>query len=442
MINPFYIRYLSAANVEIKGPNLNTYPATSTSVARDIRQLHQGQIIKALVTEINNNKTVFDLIEPKLTIQLEATGKSSFKLGQLVSFKVISAEPPLSLNVLTTNTNIQKNPQSITNAALRMILPKQPSMNQLLSNLEYLSNPKPKLNELFPQQILDLSRAAFQRLSNINDIKTANGIKSALENSGLFLEQQLKNSVLGKNNSITTDTRIALLRLAESIRSNIKESEVILNKTTINKERLNNSNSQHNSNENTKNQYLNKNYQHWNTKYHDLNLTNLKRLATNLPLIQHPNSALHELLRNIESSLAKIQYNQLQHFVTDEQSKTNWFFDVPIRREDGSDIFHFAFSQEAQKNDKNSQNEWSVVLSFNLEKLGDVNIQIYLRNSKIGATVWAKNNNTYELFKNHLTALKLQMEKSGIEVSNIRCNKGELQQSSPTKNQNILDEEV
>ncbi len=421
--------------MEIKGSNLNTSPNTATPATSDVKYLRQGQIIKALVTEISSNKTIFEIIEPKLTVKFEADGAPSLKAGQLVSLRVINLEPQLSLNVLT-NTNTQNKPESIINAALRMILPKQPSMNQMLSNLEYLSKPNPKLNEIFSQQVLDLSRAAFQRLPSINDIKTAKGIKTALENSGLFLEQQLQNTILTKNSITATDTRTALLRLAESIRSNITEPEIVLNKTPTNNEKPNINSNQNNSNR------LNKNYQHWNVKNHDVNLTNLKKTTANLPVIQHPNSALHELLRNIESSLAKTQYNQLQHLIPDEQYKTNWFFDIPVRREDGSDIFHFLFSHDESSKNKKDKGEWSVVLSFSLEKLGDINIQIYLRNNKIGAIVWAKKNNTYELFKNHLTALQIQMEKSGIKVSNICCNKGEPHQENPTKTQNILDEEV
>ncbi|VAW93004.1 hypothetical protein MNBD_GAMMA22-574 [hydrothermal vent metagenome] len=427
--------------MEIKGPNLNTYPTTSTPVSPDVNKLHQGQVIKALVIEMSSNKTLFEIIEPKLAAQFEAAGVSNLKTGQIISLKIISVGPPLSFNVLS-NSNTQNKPDLMINAALRLILPKQPSMNQLLSNLEYLSNPNPKLNEIYPQQVLDLSRAAFQRLSSINDVKTASGLRSAFEKSGVFLEQQLLSSVLNRSNTVTTDTRTTLLRLAESIRSNITEPDIMLNRQVTTGDKLNSKINPDSSSEVNKNQYINKNYQHLNAKHNSLNLENLKRIASNLPPIQHSNSALHELLRNIESSLAKTQYNQLQHFIADDQTKVNWMFDVPVKQEDGTDLFYFSFTHEDTGNGSKDDNEWSVVLSFSLEKLGNINIQIYLRNNKIGATFWAKNNNTYELFNDHLTTLQLQLEKSGIKISNIRCNKGELHHSSPTENKNIFDEKV
>ncbi|MFV2059299.1 MAG: flagellar hook-length control protein FliK, partial [Gammaproteobacteria bacterium] len=157
---------------------------------------------------------------------------------------------------------------------------------------------------------------------------------------------------------------------------------------------------------------------------------------------QQSNLILNELLRNIESSLSKIQYNQLQHFISDDSLKSNWFIDLPIRHDDGSDIIHFRFSKNNNSDCDANDDKWSVTLSFSLEKLGDISIQLYLQNNKIGATVWASTNDTYNLFNQYLPDLQLQMENSGINVSNLRCNKGEIIHSENEKSTNILDEKV
>lgn len=423
--------------MEIKGPNPNSYPSNHTHINRNEYQLQNGQILKAIVANINNNKILFDIIEPKLSIKLEAGGNTGFKQGQTVSLQVIATGPPPILNVLG-NTNATSPAQNTINSALRLVIPKQTSMNQLLSNLQFLSNPTSKLNETYPQEILDLSRAVFQRLSGINDIKTAAGVKLAINASGIFLEHQLQAALTNKGEFSINDTRTALLKLAESIRSKITDSSIPGSKFDLSSEKKISPPVLKNNNQFTRDKYGNSHQ----VNSRVLNSNDLNRIPSNLNSIKNTNSALNELLRNIENSLAKIQYHQLQHFFSDDQLKTNWFFDLPVRREDGSDIFHFKFTKEDTSSNDKKTNEWSVTLTFNLEKLGNISIQIYLRNDKIGATVWAKKNETYHLFKQHLSSLQVQMEQSGINISNICCNNGEIIQRESTISKNLLDEKV
>ncbi len=427
--------------MEIKGPNINSYPTQHPTLNKDTKQLQTGQILKAVVVKLNSEKVLFELIEPKLSITLEASANSSLKQGQMLSLQVIKMGPPMSLNVLEGGNTLIKSNNTL-NAALRVVIPKQTSMSQLLSNLHYLSIPNLKLNETFPQEILDMSRVAFQRLPSIGDIKSASGIKDALISSGVFLEQQLKNVILNNSNTIKNDTRTSLLRLAASIRSLLSESTAVTDKASTVNTKSGNGSILINNSEVIKNQSANPHAPLPHTQRQHHNINELQRSTSSLSNIQQTNLALNELLRNIETSLAKIQHNQLQHFIPDDQSKINWFFDLPVRREDGSDIFRFKFSQGNDENNTNDNNEWSVTLSFDLEKLGLISIQIYLHDNKIGATVWAKKQGTYQLFNTHLYILQKQMEDSGITVSNIRCNKGEIPQTETNKPINLLDEKV
>jgi hypothetical protein len=441
---PIIIRHLSAGIVEIKGPNLNSYQTNHSKQLKDSNRLQNGQILKAIVINSDNNKVLLELLEPKLSIKLEANNNLGFKMGQTVALQIANLGPPVSINVLAntdTATQLNSKVDKLINTALRLVLPKQTSMTQLLSNLQYLSIPSSKLNQQFPQEVLDLSRTVFQRLPGINDVKTAAGIKQALLSSGNFLEQQLQSSILNKVNFSNIDTRTALLRLAESIRSNIKGVTSPLNKMQLEAIKPLSSATQTTSNI-IKNQYPLQNNIAANSHGQNVNTKDLKRVPSNIATLQNTNAALNELLRNIESSLAKTQYNQLQHFVVDDQTKTNWLFDVPIRREDGSDVFHFKFTKDDNAKNNRESLEWSVTLSFSLEKLGDISIQIYLQNNKIGATVWASQQETYNLFNQHMSTLQKQMENSGIVISNIRCNKGEIPVTESNDSQNILDEKV
>ncbi len=428
--------------MEIKGPNLTSSPQNQSQIKRDVKQFYNGQVLKAVVANLNTDKVLLELIEPKIAFKFEAQANAnfSFKSGQVVSLQVVNLGPPLSLNVLG-NTNTANNNENTINAALRIIIPKQTSMNQLVSNLHYISKLNPQLSNRYPSEIIELSRAVVQGLTTVDGVKTADGVKAALNSTGLFLEQQLQTVLLGKSSLPGDDTRVSLLRLAESIRTQINGTPLARAQThTASKNSV--SSSSPNMSHVSKNHYLSHANHHQAAKNQHFNSGDLNRVPSNLSSLQQTNSALNELLRNIENSLAKIQYNQLQHFVSDEQSKSNWFFDLPIRHNEGSDIFQFKFTKEHISEQNNKEDEWSVTLTFNLEKLGEISILVYLKKNKIGATVWAKKNDTYTLFKQYLPDLQQQMLKSGIEVSNLRCSKGEITQSDYAKSTNILNEKV
>ncbi|MFV2059298.1 MAG: hypothetical protein ACC653_01360, partial [Gammaproteobacteria bacterium] len=160
--------------MEIKGPNLNSYPPDHSRFNSSAKQFYSGQVLKAVVVEINSNKVLFDLLEPKISLQFEAEGKSAFKPGQIVSLQVIKPGPPLSLNVLD-NTNANSKTDSIINSALKFIIPKQTSMSQLLSNLHYISKVNPKPDQYYTQEITELSKKVLHNLTTLKDLKSTTG---------------------------------------------------------------------------------------------------------------------------------------------------------------------------------------------------------------------------------------------------------------------------
>jgi hypothetical protein len=166
-----------------------------------------------------------------------------------------------------------------------------------------------------------------------------------------------------------------------------------------------------------------------------------------------PNMSFHEslfrlmtsLIKDTEASLARIQLNQLNSQGVEGDQKPGWVFEIPIRRENGSDIFHFHIEPDEEKNRDNEDqqdNQWNINMAFELEELGPVHSRISLRQDEVSIAFWAVNQETNQIFNQHLSQLKNDLEQSGLQVKNINCMQGTPPSAGDTSLKKLLDEKA
>jgi hypothetical protein len=153
-----------------------------------------------------------------------------------------------------------------------------------------------------------------------------------------------------------------------------------------------------------------------------------KQLRTQLVMLMHQ----HTL-----GSIAKIQLQQvhtLNHQLaqTDQAQPTqSWQFEIPVRQ--GQDVHPLNIQLEQQwieEQDENSEKgstrirQWNVMLSFNLPLVGQFYAQLSLVGESLAAKFWAENENTLLEAKNKIAGLKTQLEREGIQVTQMHCMPG------------------
>ena len=134
------------------------------------------------------------------------------------------------------------------------------------------------------------------------------------------------------------------------------------------------------------------------------------------------------LLRDVESSLARVQFHQLStQQPQDTDTKQVWAMELPVRKEDGADIFHLHIERDTPKHtDGEQENEsaWTIRLSFTLEGLGSVHTRISLSGDRISTIFWLKEQHTAALFQKHLNELQENLARAGINIEKINCLNG------------------
>jgi hypothetical protein len=153
-------------------------------------------------------------------------------------------------------------------------------------------------------------------------------------------------------------------------------------------------------------------------------------------------------------SLAKIQLQQvhtLNHQLnqTDQAQPTqSWQFEIPVRH--GQDVHPLSIHMEQRwleetheevNEEKNTTRvrQWNIMLSFDLPLIGLFYAQLTLLNDSLSAKFWSENESTLKAAKEDTDTLKQQLEKQGINVTNIQCLQGVPPKPKMTFNYSLVD---
>lgn len=150
-----------------------------------------------------------------------------------------------------------------------------------------------------------------------------------------------------------------------------------------------------------------------------------------LEKLDNPND-LGSLLRLAAAAISRLQTHQLaslaQTYTTPEGTQlTTWQTEIPMRNQDDVVPLQVRFQQE-QHNPADSQEQrppvWRLELSFELEPLGPLHVQVNLQEDNLSSRLWAKQENTVELINKELHVLRDKLLAAGLNIRELECEQG------------------
>ncbi|MEW8627401.1 MAG: flagellar hook-length control protein FliK [Candidatus Thiodiazotropha sp.] len=133
---------------------------------------------------------------------------------------------------------------------------------------------------------------------------------------------------------------------------------------------------------------------------------------------------LLDLFKHIDGAIARIQTNQLSSLPpTDESARQIWQFELPIRHENGFDLFHVKIARDG-KHGAAAQSGWQLTLHMNLQPLGPMRIRLHLVGESLSTTIWSENPDTSKLVSSQLDRLRIGFETAGLEVKKLESFQG------------------
>ncbi|MFA5626772.1 MAG: flagellar hook-length control protein FliK [Thiohalomonadaceae bacterium] len=236
------------------------------------------------------------------------------------------------------------------------------------------ATPAPSSNLSAGDQLRNLATELLLRLAEPQRLTTADGLRQAISQSGLFLEARLAQ---GDTSTLSQDFRASLLRLLSLVKGQQAPAPAATQATSNPQPTLN-------------------------------------------------QTAMLELGQQLEGALARLKVNQLQTWQAQQTSNDPaWLLELPVRHGNEFDVLRMRIQRDSNNGQDKGKPAWSVRLHFDSEKYGPVDSIITLLAGKVGVSFWAGQADTAARFQQHLEALRSQMQQAGLEVEHLRSMTGQ-----------------
>lgn len=302
--------------------------------------------------------------------------------------------------------------------ALRRLLPQQGGLSPALVRLEALLTAATAPDHHPPPAIMLAARQLLQSLPTRDAVVTEEGLREALNNSGVFLESKLLRAAPDAPPQIARDLKAGLLRLEQALEDHLGASigtdanpsapkggaEPLL------------------------------------PPLRTLHPTPQSRAASlAAPGDMQLGAFIADLDADIGGALARIQLHQLASQPIAEDPRHFWLLELPIRHEGATDVWQMRLDEKPHERDAPANRSWRVEMAFDLPGTGPVVACIELRNDQVSVRFWAEHSETATLFGDHLDALESRLAQAGVVTGSIACHHGRPRQpAAETPRTNLL----
>ena len=446
---------------------------TPINPAELLARLQSGQTLIAKVEKLLNNNEV----ELRIGNQsVRANSPIPLTAGQSINLVV---EESNSGNILRITQQISQ--ADLITRALRAVLPKQQPIADVVKQLVHTvtSNKTDSTPSQTSNPINNNLRTAIQtfvnNLPNVKTLSQADGVRQAIQNSGVNLESHLRQALIsGKPINTTNDIKANFLRIAQSA----LQTQAKINIPPPNTTAGNNASGKVTSTENynalisaaakqvppltVKTDMANRPLlpplttvtpppANKESSISQRLLASLPPLLQRLLPIQQPAITPHissaqavqqaqqsspqlfsamivELLNQMESGLARIQQHQLNSLASDDIIRHVLGLELPVFN--GKNFENIGVRIEWEDNtEKELKNphQWRVVLNFDFDSIGKTQVIIRAGKDEIHTDFKSESNVAQQLFREHKDTLDAGFRKHGLTLGNTNFSMGKIE---------------
>lgn len=446
--------------------------ASSTPVrpAELLAQLQAGQTLLAKVEKVLSNNQV----ELRVANQLiKADSPIQLAAGQSIKLLVEDTSKGLILRIAQ-----QANQVETLARALRAALPKQQPIidvvKQLVNNIA--SNKVDTANNNIANQVRAAIQALVNTLPSTKTVSQADGLRQAIQNSGVTLEAQLRQSIItGTRPRTDSNLKANFLRLAQvalEIQANSKQNNTAVTndaaraQTTTGKSNPIDAytallataakpsaepdkslsslrpllpplptatptpTSGTAQNTNNLGGLLQRLFSFTPTPINNIQANMSAVAAQQSPASQQVFSTmLVDLLNQMESGLARIQQHQISNLMNDDAIRHFLNLELPVFNGKTFDNIGIRFEWEKYQNDEDNedkQHQWRVVLNFDFDELGKTQVIIRAGQNEIHTDFKSEHPNTQELFQKNKLLLESNFQKQGLTPGQFTFSTGHI----------------
>lgn len=360
-----------------------------------IKSWQVGQMLHALVTD---KSPAGNLVLRVGGHQITATADIPVQKGAQLMLEVTNLLPTPTLKIVANAATASPLSQAL-NGQLQLLMPNQGSVVAPFTTL---------LDPIQGAKILSLlgirSDAISQLIRSIQKPETLvdpRQLQKALQQSGFFLESQLRQLVLSGGVMPQGDIKAELLKILDRVNRKLSKPA-----------------GEEKEGDETK----------------------------------ADSDALLVLKNEVEGGLATITLHQLASYQQAESGTRSWAFEVPFNLHGATEVLSMQIERDDQSpllegQISDAEQGWKVLLSMQLSRLGGIETELFLSGNRVSAVIYSEQDRTANVIDNELQALQMGLESRGLDVSILRSHQGRrvdnsLKENNPNANGLCLDERV
>ncbi|GLQ47404.1 hypothetical protein GCM10007862_24550 [Dyella lipolytica] len=309
-----------------------------------------------------------------LTVEAEAPGT---KLPPQFQVRVLSLGAQPQLEILGAASPLDSN----VNQALRERLPQQNGYAPLLATVGALS--QWSIVRQLPPYLRSALALLEHSMSTPQELSTGDGLRQAINRSGLFLEAQLAQAPASDATTAHDDMKGAMLRLLA-----ILKGQPALNES---------------------------NDVEVDPPLFYRGVVPQGRLALP-PELVHTSEAtdfLPRLNADVQAALARLEVAQLQ------AGAAHWMVEIPVQDMEGADVLQLMLKQQ-----QDAEQGWTMGFSLDLPSLGPIVGELHLRGMRLSVRLWAQRRRTVDQLEEQFDDLRSRLDASGLFLDQLSCQLG------------------
>jgi hypothetical protein len=367
-----------------------------------------GQVLEATVLAVTApDRAVLALAGRRFEAQTQPTlAGAPLRSGQQLTLRVDSKDSPVVLTVLRAPDSPAASAPGapaaeIQRAALREALPRAtpigPALEAAARLAEPPSSPPGVRSPALPEDTMHALRQLLRAVPEAGRLATASGLRTAVEDSGLFLESRLASLPPGVPPP-TGDLKAALLMLSE-----------LLSRATANLKALG---------------------------HPPPGIADAAPPPPGNPRAPSP-SAAHAgagpaadaptgedpalLAIRVEGALARVELNQLRSVPLADAPHPGWLVEIPVRTPGGFDQLTLHVEREGRERRGRPPEAWQASVRLDLEALGPIHATVRWQAGALSATLRAERAATAALLERHAPGLIQALSDAGLPNAAVHC---------------------
>ncbi len=147
----------------------------------------------------------------------------------------------------------------------------------------------------------------------------------------------------------------------------------------------------------------------------------------------------------------RMQFNQLNSLMQSSNSSADtnlqqsWFIELPVMSPHQQvNTFNLRVDKEKHSQHQDPSDEekvfsWKLLLSFDLDELGPIYVQVKLQDKTINSVLWADRSETLTLLKQETPRFKSSLESIGLQVNELHCMQGQPPNTATKLDRHLVD---